>query len=114
MLVSGLLVATLGCASSYLPDPRDVDPELVPDFPAGTKVSLVHAQPSEEVVLIGKLAMGSSVSGTMRDWTGQAIVALEETLEGKDVAVGADAGKSLDIAVTKAVVPPEDPSASRK
>ncbi len=104
VLVASLFLSLSGCGTTYVPDASAANPKRVPDFPAGTKIALINAQPATELVLIGDAGMGRIVHGSLHAWTDQAIVALERTLEKKGVAVNDHSGKSLKVAITEAVL----------
>ena len=98
------MVVLPGCGTTYVPDASAANPKRVPDFPAGTSIALINAQPATEPVLIGSAGMGRTVHASLHAWTDQAIVALERTLEKKGVAVNDHSGKSLKVAITEAVL----------
>ena len=104
VLLVGALFILPGCATTYVPDADAPSSQLVPDFPPGTRVKLINAQPSTETLLIGEAGMGRSVRGNLHDWTGQVIKAMQSTLKAKGVTVSDNADKSLKVAVTKAAL----------
>lgn len=102
-----LLLLTLlisGCATTYKPGAPVPKLTEIPDFPGGTRISLINAQPAVETMEISQPGTGYTVYANLHDWTDQAIRALERTLQKKGVAVAGDAQKTLKIAVTKATL----------
>ncbi|MDR3460033.1 MAG: hypothetical protein P4N60_21610 [Verrucomicrobiae bacterium] len=97
-----VLVGLVGCTTVYVPEAEAPNPDLLPNLPAGTKVTLINAQPSTETILIGEAGGGRSVKGDLHAWTGQAISAIQQALQKKGVQVGDGAAKSLKITVNKA------------
>lgn len=103
LFLSSLLI---GCATTYKPNAPVPKLTEIPDFRAGSRISLINAQPATDKVEISQPGTGYTVYANLHDWTDQAIQALDRTLKKKGVAVASDAGKSLKIAVTKVTLSP--------
>lgn len=99
LILLSLLIS--GCATTYKPGAPVPEMSEIPDFSAGTRISLINAQPAVEKVEISQAGIGYTVYANLHDWTDQAIRALERTLQKKGVAVAGGAQKTLKIAVTK-------------
>ena len=99
LLLLSLLIS--GCATTYKPGTPVPKLSEIPDFPAGTRISLINTQPAVEKVEISQPGTGYTVYANLHDWTDQAIRAMERTLQKKGVAVAGGPQKALKIAVTK-------------
>jgi hypothetical protein len=99
LLILSLLIS--GCATTYKPSAPVPNLTKIQDFPAGTRISFLNAQPAVEKVNISQPGIVYTIYVNLHDWTDQAISALENTLQKKGVSVGGVAQKTLKIAVTK-------------
>ncbi len=99
LLLWSLLIS--GCSTTYKPGTPVPKLTQLPDFPAGTRISLINAQPAVEKTEISQPGTGYTVYANLHDWTDQAIHAMARTLQKKGVAVAGGSQKSLKIAVTK-------------
>ena len=97
-------LAVSGCTTTYVPAPGIPDVKQVPNFPAGTRVALVNAQPATDIVLLAKHGNGSTYNANMHDWTERLVQSLSETLKKKKVVVDAAAPKVMKVSIEKANV----------
>lgn len=96
-----IVIAASGCSTTYVPAPGTADVKQIPDFPAGTRVALVNAQPATDIVLLGKNGP-STYNANLHVWTERLVLSLRETLKKKKVAVNDQAPKVLKVSIDKA------------
>lgn len=96
-----LVIATSGCTTTYAPAPGLADVKQIPDFPPGTQVALVNAQPATNIVLLGKFP-GATVNANLHVWTERLVFCLRDTLKKKKVVVNDQAPKVLKVSIEKA------------
>jgi hypothetical protein len=99
-----LVLAVAGCTTTYVPAPGIPNVKQVPNFPAGTRVSLVNAQTATNIVLLTKHPNGSTYNANMHDWTERLVRSLSETLKKKKVVVDPSAPKAIKVSIEKANV----------
>jgi len=97
-----LLLGISGCASTYVPRPSSINPNIIPEIRRGQTLTLINAQTSSEIIDIGSAGMGRSLRGNLQQWTDKAIVITTKTLAKKGVTVTGDSPKVLKLAVTQA------------
>lgn len=96
-----LVIAVAGCSTTYVPAPGTPDVKKIPDFPPGTRVGLVNAQPATELVLLGKNGP-STYYANLHEWTERLVRSLRDTLKKKKVVVDDQAKKVLKVSIEKA------------
>jgi hypothetical protein len=105
LLLAGLLVLVLsGCTTTYVPASGIPNLKEVSDFPPGTRVAVVNAQPDTSIVLLTKHPNGSTYNANMHDWTDRFVRSMGETLKKKKVAVDPAAPKVMKLSIEKANV----------
>jgi hypothetical protein len=97
------IIATCGCSTTYAPAPGIPDVKQIPNLPPGTRVALVNAQPSNEILLLGKNGP-STYYANLHVWTDRLILSLNNSLKKKKVLVDEHAPKVLKLSVDKAAV----------
>jgi hypothetical protein len=102
--IVALVLAVAGCTTTYVPAPGIPNVKQVPNFPAGTRVSLVNAQTATNIVLLTKHPNGSTYNANMHDWTERLVRSLSETLKKKKVVVDPSAPKAIKVSIEKANV----------
>ena len=97
-----LIFTIVGCASTYVPKPGSIEPDIMPDAGTNTTVTLVNAQPSSQIIQIGSAGLGRSLDGNLQQWTDKAIALTAKTLNKKGFRVIGDSAKVLKLAITHA------------
>lgn len=97
-----LLLAIVGCASTYVPKPGAIEPGIMPETGANKTLTLVNAQPSSEIIRIGSAGMGRSLDGNLQQWTDKAIELTAKILKKNGIRVIDDSTKVLKLAISRA------------
>ena len=97
-----LLMGILGCATTYVPRPYSINPNIIPENGTNQSLTLLNAQISSEIIDIGSAGMGRSLEGNLRQWTDKAIDLTKDLLIKRGFTVSRESQKILKLAITQA------------
>ena len=107
VLFTGLFVIIMaGCSTTYVPAPGTPDVKQIGEFPQGTRVALVNAQRSTNLVVLSQQKQNTYYAD-LHAWTDRLVISLRDTLKKKKVVVDEQAPKTLKISIKKAAVKPK-------
>jgi hypothetical protein len=100
---SFLLLALVGCSTTYVPAPGTPDLKEIPDFHAGLKIALLNAQTNTEQIVLSSHKQNTYYAN-LHDWTDRLNQSLKDTLRKKRVEVTEVAAKSLKLSIEAAAI----------
>ena len=102
ILLFVLLMGILGCAATYVPRPRSINPNISPENRTNHSLTLVNAQTSSDIIDTGSAGLGRSLDGNLRQWTDQAIDLTKNLLIKRGFTVSSESQKVLKLTITQA------------
>lgn len=101
-----ILIVCAGCSHSLNPSPQQINNDKVIQFSVPGKITIRNAQQDDQKILIGVLA-GHKYYGSLKKWTDEAVGLMEDELKLRGAEISSTAPKTLDLAITEAILDAE-------